>query len=315
MIELNEAKVRFVIATAEGSLRAAAELLRVQRIELTGYVAQRPDLQEFIQDVREEIADDSQAYLGEAVEAGLPWAIKYTLTKLGASRGYAAQRVVKEQISLHPTPDSLLPIKIALEQARGHVTYAARTLGKTRADVKKLIADSPALQMVLFQERESLADHAETALHHAVRAKKPWAIMFTLSTLRRDHGYGRPSKRAASSSEFRVPSSASPQVPDAGDQQSGTGSSKCRVPSSASPQASRAEKAPDSPNTPNHAQRILIGAPAERGKEEPAPDILSQVVARLSRKKLPIPTRRANVARNAPCPCNSGLKYKRCCGA
>ena len=27
------------------------------------------------------------------------------------------------------------------------------------------------------------------------------------------------------------------------------------------------------------------------------------------------PTRTAKVGRNAPCPCGSGKKYKRCCGA
>ncbi len=29
----------------------------------------------------------------------------------------------------------------------------------------------------------------------------------------------------------------------------------------------------------------------------------------------PVPTRDTKVGRNAPCPCGSGKKYKRCCGA
>ena len=30
--------------------------------------------------------------------------------------------------------------------------------------------------------------------------------------------------------------------------------------------------------------------------------------------RLPVPPRFANVGRNAPCPCGSSLKHKRCCG-
>ncbi len=182
------------------------------------------DLQDFVKDVREQNADNCQEFLGESVEAGAPWAIKYTLRTLGANRGYgnpgagnrepgsdnrepgSGKKEPGTEDQRLPLPaaanwrlapnDPLVPAVKSLEQAKGHVTRAAAALGKTRSALQKLIAESPALQMAVYQERESLVDHAEWALRKAVQAKRPWAIMFTLSTRRRAAGYGRPSKRA-----------------------------------------------------------------------------------------------------------------------
>src|SRR5580704_5356111 len=85
LIELN---VRKAIYAAQGSVSIAAEMLRIQRGELTKHLAERPHLQDFVFNLREEVADDCQAELGEAVDAGSRWAVKYTLKTIGASRGY-----------------------------------------------------------------------------------------------------------------------------------------------------------------------------------------------------------------------------------
>jgi SEC-C motif len=315
MINLNESNVCMAIVVGEGSLTAAAEVLRVRRDELMEFLVSRPDLQDFAVNVREEAMDDCQISLGDAISQGSPWAIKYTLRSLGAGRGYgiagAGNRepeIANEPISQLRIPDSLLPIRDALEQAMGHVTRAAQALGTTRAEVKKAIADCPSLQMVLFHARESLIDYAETALRSAAHDKKPWAIMFTLSTLGRDRGYGRPAKRAP-----------------------GARGKKASIPEPAQPKSSRnIDPAPElqPANTgpsglPASGDVLPVYVPVNgngtldgRSKEERVRDVVSEIAAQLSGKQAPMATAgNADVTRNAPCPCNSGRKFKRCCGA
>jgi hypothetical protein len=214
-LEFNELKIRFAINGAEGDLALAATALHIPRAELVEIATRAPDILDFIRDVREQNADNCQETLGDAVEAGAPWVIKYTLRTIGANRGYGNQGAGNREQGagnkepgneaglplsaapnwrLDPT-DPLVPAKNALEEAKGHVTRAATALGKTRTDLQKLIAESPALQMEIFQQRETLVDHAESALRKAIQAKRPWAIIFTLSTIRRDAGFGRQPKR------------------------------------------------------------------------------------------------------------------------
>ncbi len=298
-------------------------------------VIQTPDMLDFVHDVREQNADNCQAFLGDSVEAGAPWAIRYTLRTLGANRGYGNQAAGnKEPASedqLLPQPatskwrlapnDPLVPTVKALAEARGHVTRAANALGKTRAALKKLIAESPALQMAVFQERETLVDYAELALRKAVQAKRPWAIMFTLSTIRRDAGFGRPSKRT-NSSKLRLPNPQSSSVPEIGAQRSNTANFDSRVPNSMPAQAQPAKnQAPgidierNGINAAKQPQPILIGAVAGASNGAPAPGDLADVAAELSWRMAPIVNGAPKCARNAPCPCASGRKFKRCCGA
>jgi hypothetical protein len=91
MLTLIKPNVRKAILAAQGGLTAAdtaATLLGIRRAELVDYLAQRPCLHEFVQNVREELADDSQAALGAALDSSAPWAVKYTLKTIGAHRGY-----------------------------------------------------------------------------------------------------------------------------------------------------------------------------------------------------------------------------------
>jgi hypothetical protein len=66
---------------------------------------------------------------------------------------------------------------------------------------------------------------------------------------------------------------------------------------------SPANRDPDPSCDPNGAVRPVAPAVFPAGKEEsqPLPSLVSDA-------------RPLNVPRNAPCPCHSGLKYKRCCG-
>jgi hypothetical protein len=195
-LEFNEVKIRYAINAAEGCLGLAAKALGVPRTELMEIVIRTPDMLDFVRDVREQNADNCQEFLGDSVEAGAPWAIKYTLRALGANRGYGNQGAGNREPDVenkepeagnkepgsedqpHPVPvaanwrlapnDPLVPAVKAIEEARGHVTRAAATLGKTRSALQILIAESPVLQMAVFQERESLVDQAEFALRKAV---------------------------------------------------------------------------------------------------------------------------------------------------
>ncbi len=348
-LEFNEVKIRFAINAAEGCVGLAATALGIPRTDLMDLVIRTPDMLDFVRDVREQNADNCQAFLGDSVEAGAPWAIKYTLRTLGANRGYGnpgagnrepgsensepasgnkdlgseAQRLPQPAAAnwrLAPT-DPLVPAVKAIEEAKGHVTRAAKALGKTRAAVQKLIAESPALQMAVFQERESLVDHAELALRKAVQAKRPWAIMFTLSTIRRDAGFGRQSKRT-NSPKLRLQDPQSSPVPEIGAQCSNTANFESRVPNSMPAQAQPGKNQQpgieierNGFSAAKQPQPILIGAAAGANNGAPAPGDLADVAAELSGKMAPSVNGAPKCARNAPCPCASRRKFKRCCGA
>ena len=70
------------------------------------------------------------------------------------------------------------------------------------------------------------------------------------------------------------------------------------------------------PKQTTHQQTSAFGggATAEDKKPEKGSDIVSEAAEELSKEK-PKPKRTGpKVGRNDPCPCNSGKKYKHCCG-
>ncbi len=328
MSKLIEINVRKAIYAAQGSVTVAAEMLRVQRTELTKYVAPRPELQEFIVNIRKEVADDCQAELGDAVDAGSPWAVKYTLKTIGANRGYvegaiqpqidkpaiaapdhkddASQREKEAQLLVH-LPETA--VAEALEQAKGHVAHGAKALGVPRAYVRKVIELRPNLQMVLFQEREKLADRAEGVLRDAVKDKKPWAIIFVLNTLGRDQGFGRPAKPSK-----RARLMANAFTATTSDELAAAGSEPLNQLSAKSEEVHL--DVPSAARSPSGVENLRADQPANPLKapcNQPLTDVLNRIGAELASKQ-PITVGPAPVARNAPCPCNSGMKYKRCCG-
>jgi hypothetical protein len=347
-LEFNDLKIRFAITAAEGCMEPAAKALGIARNELLEIVTRTPGMLDFVRDVRENNADNCQEFLNEWVEAGATWAIKYTLRTLGANRGYGnpaggnrepgsenreskrnSDPVSKDQRVLQSSPinwrlapnDPLVPVVKALAEAKGHVTRAAAALGKTRSALQKLVDDSPALQMEIYQQRESLVDRAETALRRAVHAKRPWAIMFTLSTRRRDAGYGLPSKRANSAKSQR-PNLEASAVPENGAQSSNTANFDSRVMNSMPAQAQNVKNQEpgieierNGAKAPEQSQPVLIGAAAGAVNGAPRQGDLADVAAELSGRMAPSVNGAAKCARNAPCPCASGRKFKRCCGA
>jgi SEC-C motif len=352
MSNLIELDVRKAIYAAQGSVTTAAELLRLGRPELKHYLSERPHLQEFILNLREEVVDDCQAVLGDAVEESAPWAVRFTLKTIGAYRGYvegAVQpkiddiadnaQVAQPATTANPepaTPDNnhdavqkeretqllaRLPEHVvadALEHAKGHIGQAANALGVPRAYVRKVIALCRSLREVLFHEREKLVDRAEDVLREAVKEKSRWAINFVLNTRGRDRGYGRPAKP---SRRARLMANAVPDRPatNSGDFTS-VGAS---VPEPLNQFSAKSEEM--QPNVPLAArvsagtENHLADRPANPVKAPAAPsnkprtEVLNRIGADLSSNQ-PILGGQESVGRNAPCPCNSGMKFKRCCG-
>jgi hypothetical protein len=65
----------------------------------------------------------------------------------------------------------------------------ARHFGCSQVAVWKFIHRREALRQVAHDERESMKDHAESALHAAVLKGEPWAVKFYLTTQAKDRGY------------------------------------------------------------------------------------------------------------------------------
>lgn len=80
-------------------------------------------------------------------------------------------------------------VAAAVTQLRGNVTAVAARFGVRRASVQELIAKRPTLQQILYDAREGMKDHAETALQRAVFKGEAWAVCFFLKTQAKDRGY------------------------------------------------------------------------------------------------------------------------------
>jgi hypothetical protein len=77
----------------------------------------------------------------------------------------------------------------ALTDSMGNVAAAARGLHCDRSTLYDYIRRYPALAQIVTDARESLIDHAESALRAAVLERQGWAVCFTLKTLGRERGY------------------------------------------------------------------------------------------------------------------------------
>ena len=78
---------------------------------------------------------------------------------------------------------------IALREAKGLVTVAARRLGVTREAVRMRVAKHPTLREARDEAREALADLAESMLFECIRRGEAWAVCFYLKTQGKDRGY------------------------------------------------------------------------------------------------------------------------------
>jgi len=85
-----------------------------------------------------------------------------------------------------PTIDQMIA---ALTATKGMIAPAAKSLGMTRTALHDRVAVTPALQSVVHDERESMTDTAELALHRAIVNGEAWATCFYLKTQGKSRGY------------------------------------------------------------------------------------------------------------------------------
>jgi len=76
-----------------------------------------------------------------------------------------------------------------LLQYHGNLAAVGRACGASRSGVLRFVERHPSLKAVLHEARESMKDHAESALHAAVIARESWAVCFYLKCQAKDRGY------------------------------------------------------------------------------------------------------------------------------
>lgn len=82
-------------------------------------------------------------------------------------------------------------IEEALITLRGNLAAVAKKFGVTRTTIYKRINETPHLQEVLSDARESMIDHAESVLHRNVLNGMETSLIFFLKTQGYKRGYGR----------------------------------------------------------------------------------------------------------------------------
>lgn len=84
---------------------------------------------------------------------------------------------------------SLDQVQPLIGSERGNVANIARHLGVSRTAILKFVAKYPTLTQELKDARESMKDHAESALYKAIDTGEAWAVCFFLKTQGKDRGY------------------------------------------------------------------------------------------------------------------------------
>lgn len=77
----------------------------------------------------------------------------------------------------------------AIEQMRGNITAAAKSLGCSRSTIYAFIANHPTCQQVLDTARESMIDNVESVLYSKALEGEAWAVCFFLKTQGKHRGY------------------------------------------------------------------------------------------------------------------------------
>lgn len=76
------------IRAASGIVKLAAQRMNVSRRTLQGWIRDDPELQEVLQDCRDEILDVAEGQLVAAVQSGSEKSVHFMLRTIGRSRGY-----------------------------------------------------------------------------------------------------------------------------------------------------------------------------------------------------------------------------------
>ncbi len=76
-----------------------------------------------------------------------------------------------------------------LEKDKGNIAATARKFGVSRGTIHNRISESPVLQKVLTDARESMLDNAESVLYKKVLEGSTPELIFFLKTQGRNRGY------------------------------------------------------------------------------------------------------------------------------
>jgi len=76
-----------------------------------------------------------------------------------------------------------------IREMNGNLAAAARFFGVTRQAMWLFVQERPTLKAACHDARESMKDHAESALHRALLAGEAWAVCFYLKCQAKDRGY------------------------------------------------------------------------------------------------------------------------------
>lgn len=128
-MSLSVQQIQKALEATGGLIAAAARRLGCSRQALYSRIQRNRRLQEFVEQLREEILDEAEAQLRRAVKRGETWAVTFLLRTLGRSRGYVERQ---ETLSLTPQPAikvdvSSIPTEVweALERQRASGASAA----------------------------------------------------------------------------------------------------------------------------------------------------------------------------------------------
>ena len=78
--------------------------------------------------------------------------------------------------------------KLLIEK-HGNQAAVAKAFGVSRSAVNIRILQSDHLRRICIEARETIKDHAESALHVALLRSEPWAVCFFLKCQAKDRGY------------------------------------------------------------------------------------------------------------------------------
>jgi hypothetical protein len=80
-------------------------------------------------------------------------------------------------------------VKAVLLENFGNTAVVAKHFGVSRQAVQQLIAKTPGLKDAAIEAKQTMIDHAESALHRKIFEGEAWAVCFFLKTQAKDRGY------------------------------------------------------------------------------------------------------------------------------
>lgn len=122
--KISPRRLRLVLEETRGCIAATARRLGCSRRTIYHMLAFHPELAEVVQAWREELVDEAEAGLWEALKERQRWAICFTLRMLGWSRGYGRREEkpsepVRAELDLSQLPEEVLRLLQQLSKEEG----------------------------------------------------------------------------------------------------------------------------------------------------------------------------------------------------